>query len=126
MSDAVTAKKAIWRDPKGRLPNTIALIYAVPGHLLGLRLLVESSALLVIPALLLTARTMVIGAYLVHECGHMTLFRSKKINARMAEILLWLPGGASAEKCRIFIEGILDHLEARLRVVFGGACHVIS
>jgi hypothetical protein len=78
VSGTVVKKKGIWRDHHGRWPNSIALIYAVPGHLLGLWLLVQPSALLLSPGVLLTAHTMVIGAYLVHECGHMTLFRSKK------------------------------------------------
>lgn len=101
MIDSAMKKKGIWRDPEGLWPNAIAFIYAVPVHLLGLWLLVQPSPLLVIPGLLLTAHTMVIGAYLVHECGHMTLFRSKKINARVAEILLWFTGGAYASFERI-------------------------
>lgn len=77
MIGTVVEKKGIWRNHDGRWPKTIALIYAVPGHLLGLWMLVQPSAFLVIPGVLLTAQTMAFGAYLVHECGHVTLIRSK-------------------------------------------------
>jgi fatty acid desaturase len=101
VSGAVTKKKGLWRDPEGVLPNSIAFIYAVPGHIAGLWLLVQPSFLLVVLGVLLTAHSMVVGAYLVHECGHMTLFRSKSVNARVAEMLLWLLGAAYASFERI-------------------------
>ena len=139
MSGTVVKKKAIWRDLKGRLTNTIALIYAVSGHLLGRRLMVQSSALLVTSGLLMTAHTMVIGAYLVHECGRMTLFRSKKINARMAAHRWDKKMTRTDPISRVEYETLhkdplilffpVDAHEQygpRLRAVFGGTCHVVS
>lgn len=93
--------KRIWREPGGIVPNLMAIFYAVIGHLVGLMLLIQSSPGLVFIGILITAHSMVIGAYLVHECGHMTLFRSKKVNTVMAEVLLWLLGAAYASFDRI-------------------------
>ena len=86
----------LWREPDGALPNTLAFGYAFGGHALGLWLLVQPSIWLFVAGVLLTAHTMVIGAYLVHECGHMTLFRSRKTNRLAAELLLWLLGAGYA------------------------------
>lgn len=91
----------IWREEEGIIPNTLAFSYAVIGHITGLLLLVQTSLWLFLSGIVLTAHTLVICAYLVHECGHMTLFRSKKLNSTVAEFLLWLLGAAYAPFNRI-------------------------
>ena len=91
----------IWREPAGTLPNSIALAYAILGHLAGLSLLVQSSFWLFIAGIILTAHTLVIYAYLVHECAHMTLFKSKKLSANVAGFLLWWLGAAYAPFDRV-------------------------
>jgi fatty acid desaturase len=101
MLTQASKKREIWREPAGAVPNTIAFSYAVLGHIAGLSLLVQPSFWLVLAGILLTAHTMVIAAYLVHECGHMTLFRSKKVNEHVAEFLLWLLGAVYASFDRI-------------------------
>jgi hypothetical protein len=71
-------KLTLWRDPDGALPNSMALVYAVAGHMLGLYLLTLDNFPGWISGVILTAHTMVICAYLVHESAHMTLFKSHK------------------------------------------------
>jgi fatty acid desaturase len=36
-----------------------------------------------LPAVLLLAHAMTIAAYMIHECGHNTVFRTNKANARL-------------------------------------------
>lgn len=91
-----TRKKTIWRESDGIVANLGAFSYAIFGHLAALILIVQNSMGMVVTGTLLLAHSMVISAYLVHECGHMTLFRSKKLNGRVAEVLLWMIGGAYA------------------------------
>lgn len=91
----------LWREPQGAVPNSLALSYGVFGNLAGLALLVQSSPWLWIAGVLLTTHSLIVCAYLVHECAHMTLFRSKKINTRVGELLLWMTGAAYASFARI-------------------------
>jgi fatty acid desaturase len=93
--------KNLWRDEKGLVPNTVALAYGVLGHIAGLWLLVQSSWLLVVAGVALTAHTLVICAYLVHEAAHMTLFKAKAVNERAGEVLLWIVGAAYASFKRV-------------------------
>lgn len=101
MSGQVVKKRGLWREPYSALPNSIAFGYAVFGHVAGLILLTGSTWWQFLPGLILTFHTLVIGAYLVHECGHMTIFRSKKTNKLVAELLLWLLGAAYASFERV-------------------------
>jgi len=93
--------RAIWREQQGAIPNSLALGYAGFGHVVGLYLLVQPSFWSWIAGLLLTAHTLVICAYLVHECAHMTLFKSQRLNSRIGEVLLWLTGSAYASFVRV-------------------------
>ena len=94
-------KQRIWRDKAGIVPNLIALAYTGLGHLAGIFLMLQGSTISLIVGILLTAHTLVIGAYLVHEAAHMTLFKSKKHNILIGEILLWIAGGSYASFNRI-------------------------
>jgi len=101
MHAQVMKKTGLWRNTSAVMANTLAFGYAVFGHIAGLSLLAQPSFILFAAGILLTAHTMVIGACLVHECGHMTLFRSKRVNGNVAEFLLWLLGAAYASFDRI-------------------------
>ncbi|MDX1335388.1 MAG: fatty acid desaturase, partial [Gammaproteobacteria bacterium] len=87
-------KNSVWRENGGALPHSLALAYAILGHFAGLAMIMQPSAWLVVPGILLTAHSMVIGAYLVHECAHNTIFASNAWNRWLGEFLLWLAGSA--------------------------------
>lgn len=91
----------LWREPEGAIPNTLALAYGVFGQIAGLVLLIQPSAWGWLTGVLLTGHSLIVCAYLVHECAHMTLFRSQQINTRVGELLLWLTGAAYASFARI-------------------------
>jgi fatty acid desaturase len=93
--------QVLWRDPEGALPNSLAICYAFFGHIAGLILLVQPSVWLWLTGVLLTGHTLIVAAYLVHECAHMTLFKSLRVNSRVGAVLLWLTGASYASFSRI-------------------------
>ena len=101
MNEAQDNTQALWREPEGALPNSLAISYALFGHVAGLVLLVQPSFWLWLIGILLTGHTMVVAAYLVHECAHMTLFKSLRINSRVGGVLLWLTGASYASLSRV-------------------------
>ena len=101
MQKTSSVKQRIWRDPEGIIPNLIAMGYAIAGHLAGIYLLLQPSIFSLVIGILLTGHTLVICAYLVHEAAHMTLFKSKKHNTLIGELLLWLTGASYASFDRI-------------------------
>ena len=91
----------VMREPEGLLPNMLALGYAVTAQIVGLFLITRSQAPAVVAGVLLTAHSMVIAAYLIHECAHMTLFRARAANRRVGEAMAWISGAAYASFERI-------------------------
>lgn len=85
-----------FRYADGRLPNTLALIYAFAGWVLGFWLTTRSSIPANLIGVVVLGHAMIIAAYLVHECAHNTLFKSNEANARLGKVLLWLCGGCYA------------------------------
>lgn len=91
----------IMREPEGVVPNSLALAYVVTAQIGGLFLLTRAQAAAVPAGILLTAHSMVIAAYLVHECAHMTLFRARTLNRWVGELMAWIAGAAYASFERI-------------------------
>lgn len=85
-----------FKHDDGRLPNLLAFTWAGGGWLLGLFLITRDALALNAAGTLLLAHAMIIAAYLVHECGHNTLFATNEANARVGKALLWLCGGCYA------------------------------
>jgi len=94
MSETTSKTSSIWRERGAGLPHGFALSYAVFGHMLGLWMIMQPVAWWIVPGILLTAHSMVIGAYLVHECAHNTIFARNAWNRLLGEGLLWLVGSA--------------------------------
>jgi fatty acid desaturase len=94
-------KASIWRETNGAIPNTLALCYATLGHGAGLALLVQQHWAAFIAGVLLSGHSLVIAAYLIHEAAHMTLFKSRSVNTKVGELLLWIVGAGYASFDRI-------------------------
>jgi fatty acid desaturase len=86
------------------LPNSLALAYAVTAQLFGLFFITREQAPSIGLGILLTAHSMVIAAYLIHECAHMNLFRARALNRGAGELMAWIAGAAytSFERIRHF------------------------
>ena len=91
-------KKSGWykpfHEPAGLLFHGGALLYAISGYVLGLYGLFSSNWLINLGATIWLAHAMVIAAYMIHECGHNTVFRSNEYNARLGRFLNWICGSS--------------------------------
>ncbi|MBD3670362.1 MAG: fatty acid desaturase [Gammaproteobacteria bacterium] len=68
------------------------MAYLITGYVGGLLLIIYEPIWFKLLGTLLLAHTMVIAAYMVHECAHNTLFKNKAHNARLGVVLNWLTG----------------------------------
>lgn len=75
----------------GFWPNTLALAYAVMGYVVGWLMLIQGTWWW-LPGVLLLGHSMVIAAYLIHECAHNTLFKNNEHNAKLGKALAILVG----------------------------------
>jgi fatty acid desaturase len=83
-----------FHEPAGLRYHGGAFFYALAGYVLGLWGLFSSSWLINVAATAWLAHAMVIAAYLIHECGHNTIFRSNRANAVLGEFLSWMCGAS--------------------------------
>jgi fatty acid desaturase len=71
-----------------------AVAYAVVAYVAGWIGIFQPSWVVAVPAVLLLAHSMIVAAYLVHECAHNTVFRHPRHNAMLGGALSWLCGAA--------------------------------
>ncbi len=83
---------SLFHEPQGIRYHGLAVAYAVFGYIVGLYGLFVNHWLVNLPAVLLLAHAMTIAAYMIHECGHNTVFRTNKANARLGRFLNWICG----------------------------------
>ena len=81
-------------DREGAIHQGGAIAYAVLGYATGFAGLFASSPVVNALATLLLAHAMIIAAYLIHECGHNTVFRRNSDNARLGRLLSQLSGSS--------------------------------
>lgn len=89
-------RASIMRYEDGFLPNILAIAYGVLGFYIGIILLTRTSLWANIIGVALTAHSMSICAYLMHECMHGTVFRRRRDNQRLARLLSWISGSCYA------------------------------
>lgn len=80
------------RYADGLMPNALALGYAVGGYVGGWALFYIDNWLVNLAGIMLLAHSMVIAAYLIHECAHNTIFADNADNARLGRVLMWFTG----------------------------------
>jgi len=83
-----------FHEPAGVLYHSVAVMYALLGYAAGWWGLFSDNVFINIASVLLLAHAMVIAAYLIHECGHNTIFRSNRANAILGRFLNWLCGSS--------------------------------
>jgi fatty acid desaturase len=81
-----------FHERRGMWFHGAALVYGLAGYVLGLAGLFSDNPWINGGATLLLAHAMVICAYMIHECGHNTVFRSNAHNARLGRLLNWVCG----------------------------------
>ncbi|NNL95850.1 MAG: fatty acid desaturase [Xanthomonadales bacterium] len=81
-----------FHEPAGLLYHGAAVLYSVAGYALGWLGLFHPAWWVNVLAVLVLGHAMTIAAYLVHECGHNTIFRSNRANAALGRLLGWITG----------------------------------
>ncbi len=84
--------KSILRHKDGLWPNLAAFSYGFGGWALGLVLCASPYLWLNAAGVLLLAHSLVICAYLLHECAHNTIFADPRANAGFGALLAWQTG----------------------------------
>jgi fatty acid desaturase len=89
-----SATAPAFRNPEGALYHGGPIAYALLAYAIGIAGLFQESWLVNGLAILLLAHGMTIAAYMIHECGHNTVFKQNADNARLGKFLTWLCGAA--------------------------------
>ncbi len=74
--------------------QSAALTYTLVGYVAGWIGIFSTSWLVNVIATFVLGHSMIIAAYMIHECGHNLVFKSLKNNARLGKILIWFCGAA--------------------------------
>ncbi len=90
----MASKSKLFHEPQGIVYHGGAVLYALLAYGLGLAGLFAAHWAVNALAVLLLAHGMVIAAYMIHECGHNTVFRSNENNARLGRVLNWVCGSS--------------------------------
>jgi len=88
------ARRSLFCEPAGVLPNTLVLLWSSSGWLTSFFLMGVHDGLLNIIGVLMCTHTMVIAAYLIHEAAHQTLFATPFANQRVGEWLGFIAGSS--------------------------------
>lgn len=93
----MSKSKPLFRYADGPVPNSLAMSYSLLGYGVGIGLLLAPSLLLNLLGTLLLAHALIIGAYLIHEFAHGTIFSKPAHNARAGQVFSWMTGGCYAD-----------------------------
>ena len=86
------ATLGVFKEPQGMLCHGGAFLYVTGGYILGLLGTLHDSWFVAVAATALLGHAMVIGAYMIHECAHNTVFRNNQHNAWLGTLLMWVCG----------------------------------
>ncbi|MCX7058240.1 MAG: fatty acid desaturase [Proteobacteria bacterium] len=101
-----------FKDSTGAIYNGLALLYVAAGYLLGLAALLHGGVLVSVVATLWLGHAMIIAAYLLHECGHNTIFRKNIHNARLGSLLTWVTGSCYGTYEDIRVKHFRHHIDS--------------
>ena len=82
------------KEPAALVYNGGAVAYASAVYLLSFAALFHELIWVNLLAVVALAHAMVIAAYMIHECGHNSVFKTTRDNARLGRVLSWLCGAA--------------------------------
>lgn len=111
-------KKPLFRYDDGLIPNLVALSYAFFGYALGMGMLLSAHWYLNLAGVLLLGHSMVIAAYLIHECAHNTIFSRSDHNERLGRVLNWITGGCYGDYLALQHKHFRHHVDKADVVAF--------
>jgi len=100
-----------FRYRHGVVPNAAALGYTLLGYGLGVALLFAQSWWCELLGVLLTAHTLTLSAYFVHEFAHQSVFRSPQANQRWGTFMSWINGSCYAPFAALRRKHMRHHLD---------------
>lgn len=101
----------VWRYPDGHWPNLFVLLYILAAYAFGWLLFFADLPLLNIIGILVLAHSMVIAAYMIHECAHNTIFLRPQLNAALGRILMWFTGACYGDYEEIRHKHFRHHMD---------------
>lgn len=81
-----------FKEPRGFIYHGLACVYVAMMYVLGITGLFQSNWTINFVATVCLAHSMTIAAYLIHDCGHNTIFRTNEANAKLGKFLTWICG----------------------------------
>ncbi len=81
-----------FKNVESVLPNSLAFGFAIFGYALGVLMLFSSQWLINAAGVFLTAQSLIISAYLVHEFSHWSIFKTPESNRRWGTVMSWING----------------------------------
>jgi fatty acid desaturase len=108
----------LMRQPQGYWPHFAALGSVVAGYAAGVWLLLAESLGLNLLGTFWLAHALVIGAYMIHECAHNTVFAAPRHNAWLGEALCFLVGASYGDYAGIRHKHMRHHTDRADVVAF--------
>ncbi len=81
-----------FKTPQSVLPNFLAFSFAIFGYALGVSLLFVDYWPINLLGVLLTAQSLVVSAYLLHEFTHWSIFKTPNANRNWGILMSWITG----------------------------------
>jgi fatty acid desaturase len=106
----------LFKRTGGLWPTLAVLAYTLIGWPTGIYLLTRSEIGLDLLGVCLVAHTLVISAYLIHDCAHHAIFTGGRANDRLGQIMGWLNGACLADYFALKKKHLRHHAD-RLDVV---------
>ena len=107
----MAAGSSAFREPQGAVYHGAAVAYSVLAWLFGLAGLFHDNLIFNAGATLLLAHGMIIAAYMVHECGHNTVFRRVRHNEQLGSALTWICGASYGTFADIRYKHMRHHVD---------------
>jgi len=85
--------------------------YVIIGYISGLLFLLSPALLLNFIGVLVFSHSMVIAAYLLHECAHNSIFRKNKLHRWLGEVLLWICGASYSNYDDVRFKHVRHHTD---------------
>lgn len=104
-------RNRFFRYPDGAVANTLAIGYCLSGYVGALALLAGAPFYWWPLAVLWLGHSLVVAAYLIHECTHGTLFSRQRHHHRLAVVLAWLTGACYGDFGAIREKHLRHHVE---------------
>jgi fatty acid desaturase len=100
----------------GAWPHGLVIAYVLVGWPCGIWLLTRAPWGANVVGTLLTAHTLIISAYLIHDCAHHAIFAGASGNDRLGVLMSWINGACLANYSRLKKKHLRHHSD-RLDVV---------